>query len=134
MTARPTAALRFGLHLLLAACLLLQATVALALGTAMSMTTATAADAVEAVETVSNDLPPCHAAAAAVPQPADTAAAHGCCNDDGGLCEWVCATAPPLVITRLAFVIAGPPGIRPMARVATSPSWPVTAPLRPPIA
>lgn len=147
MTARPATALRLGLHLLLAACLLLQATVAFALGTTMATAATDAPSAAAGTSVEGSDhapsahasadaVPPCHAAmvaTAAVDHP-QTQAAHACCSGDGGLCEWVCAGAPPLAVARFAMVL--PTAIvAPAPTIAVAaPQWPVSTPLRPPIA
>lgn len=140
MTARPAPALRFSLHLLLAACLLLQSTVAAAVGTTMAGSAGTNPDAVETTgqatgASPTRDAPPCHGAVAPASQEsiADAPSAHGCCGDAAGLCEWVCASAPPLAVARI--MLPRPPApTRPEPPVAIqAPNWPVTTPLRPPI-
>lgn len=130
-------ALRLFLHLLLAACLLLQASTALAMSTRMAGTATTAAATVP-VEAIS--APPCHTVQAEAPSrsvahdPADVAkAGEACCDAASGLCEWACAQAPHagalpgLAVLPTHFPVLG------ATLSSTRPSWPVSTPLRPPL-
>ncbi|MFN3964565.1 MAG: hypothetical protein ACK4JC_04010 [Silanimonas lenta] len=128
--------LRPGLHLLLALVLVLQSATALALRQAMPLVPATGAVAgLETGKASPETTPslPCHAALAAAltpagaPLPSDA----GDCCDGGGLCQWACAMAP-MAELRLPLSEAMP-GALPAPR-PTAPRWPVTQPLRPPIA
>lgn len=130
-------ALRLFLHLLLAACLLLQASTALALGTRMAGS-ATAAEAPVPAETTS--APPCHQG---TPEARPTSVAsdaahavdrgHACCDAASGLCEWSCAQAPHAgALPGLAVLPAHFPVLG-ATLSSTRPSWPVSTPLRPPL-
>lgn len=131
-------ALRTGLHLLLALVLVLQSATALALRHAMPM--AAAPEAAEPAAVASSlppdpRLPPCHAArAAAAPADMPLLPAGDDCCDAGGLCQWACAMAPMAPVAELRLPLPETvPGALPAPRPA-APRWPVTQPLRPPIA
>ncbi|GIX36888.1 MAG: hypothetical protein KatS3mg127_0127 [Silanimonas sp.] len=128
-----------GLYLLLALVLVLQSTTALALRQAMPL--APVAGAVAALETgqagpeTAPSLP-CHVALATAMTPTEAPPLSdvGDCCDGGGLCQWACAMAPmaPVAELRLAPAEAAPEAL-PVSHPA-APRWPVTQPLRPPIA
>lgn len=131
MTLRPATALRLSLHLLLALCLTVQAGAAMAMGTSMALAMA-AAHADETAALPASDLPPCHRveAANAGDEPSPLPA---CCVDGGGLCQWACASVPPLAVARITLATSErPPGPVPTDAKPVLP-WPVSSLLRPPI-
>lgn len=137
MTALPATALRLGLHLLLAAALLLQATTALAMATGMAGAAAArdAAGQGAVAADPPDDLPPCHAApaAASAGTATDDPATPGCCDAAGGLCQWACASVPALLAVTAVAAVVAPPMVRPEPPRVVDPRWPTLAPLRPPI-
>lgn len=144
MTILPANAVRFGLRLLLAACLLLQATASLAMATAMEQASGMAMPRTASTMAPAPGLPPCHAALveAADPAPMHPAPMHGgaetpaqdCC-DEGSLCHWACAQAPPLASPCFVLATASLSAAPSVPRTLPPPhGWPVSTPLRPPIA
>lgn len=131
-------ALRLGLHLLLAACLLLQASTALAMSTRMAGTATTAA---ATVPVAAISAPPCHTVQAEAPSrsvahdPADVAkAGEACCDAASGLCEWACAQAPHAGALPGLVVLPAPSPALGTSISSTRPLWPASTPLRPPLA
>lgn len=124
-----------GLHLLLALVLVLQSATALALRQAMPLAPATGAAAALETSQGPETAPslPCHATLTASTAPVESPLPSdaGDCCDGGGLCQWACAMAP-MAELRLPLSEAMP-GALPAPR-PTAPRWPVTQPLRPPIA
>ena len=144
MRSTPTPPLRLGLHLLLAACLVVQATVALALGTAMLADAShqAAANVGGATGARYAGLPDgplraskaCHPAPAAAPAVAPEPPDDGRCDMQAGLCEWVCTSAPALAAARPMVEPAERPDAPPVAKAGAALRWPAGTPLRPPIA